>query len=188
MGSAFVALVSKPWNNENHNRGFSMSMMAMLLAAQAVTASEIRSDAFYVAGVRQGMSMAEYNALIANGRYESKPLERDRFLASIDGQAIVVTFCQNRIASALVSYNSVQWLQSIMAFQKAGLAFNGFAAYVEEGQDQSGSLVTGVTIPKGYNYFVTPMVKAFVAAGRDFPTFQLNFEMTNNPCRPIPKM
>jgi hypothetical protein len=65
-----------------------MSMVAVLLVAQAISTSTVQKQSFYVAGVRQDMTLADYNSLISNGGYKSKPVGPDVFWATIEVEYI----------------------------------------------------------------------------------------------------
>lgn len=162
-----------------------MSLIAVLIAAQALTVADIRPNGFYLSGVRQGMTSADYNAVISNGGYQSKPVDRDRFIATIEGQDVIVTFCNDKVVMVVGNYTSFDWAQSIQALQQVGFAYEKVFPYAnpDTSSSKSGGLAIGGKTPVGFTYSVTPVIKAFEVNRRDFPTFQLQFEATNNACQ-----
>lgn len=166
------------------SKGVGMGIV-ILLAAQALSAADLRPSGFYVAGVTQGMTLADYNALIANGGYKSQPLKPDTYQATINGRVVYVSFCQGRVARAISEYSSTDWMRSMKALEVVGFKWLAPVVQIDEptGVLQLSSLAFGVTRPKGFNYFVAPMVKGATANGRDVPPFQLMFEAMNHACQ-----
>jgi len=159
-----------------------MSMVAVLLVAQAISTSTVQTQSFYVAGVRQDMTMADYNSLISNGGYKSKPVGPDVFWATIEGQDVVVSFCQGRVYRAMASYTSVDWARSLTALQGLGIKWG--SVYPSSGAASDASTVAVASImPLDFRYSITPLVKGFTVGKSDFPTFQLSFEALQSPCR-----
>lgn len=156
---------------------------SLLLAMSAISADEIRPDKFYVAGVSQSMTLADYNALIANGGYKSEPIGPDRFRAVIDSQAIYVDFCNGRVVQAISEHVSSDWLESIVALEKAGFTWTDAGAYVEQNNLRTGYFMLTTKVPKGFTYFATPMVKGATINGRELGTFQIMFQSVDNACR-----
>jgi len=159
-----------------------MSIAATFLAMQAVTPSAVQPELFYVSGVQQGMTMTDYNALIANGGFKSKPVSPNAFWAVVDGQDIFVSFCQGKVFRAMASYNSVDWTRSLVSLQGLGFKW-GVISPVNGSDDKTSALAVPSISPPGFKYSVTPLLKGFVVGKLDSPTFQLSFEALNSPCR-----
>lgn len=155
----------------------------VLLAAQVLTASDLRPAGFYVAGVQQGMSLADYNAMIANGRYRSQPMGPDHYVATINGQDVIVRFCAGRVVGAAGQYSSADWLRSIQVLEGAGFKWVPPIVSTEENTIRTGTLAIGTTTPKGFAYGVLPEIKSASIQGKDIPAFMLYFEALENPCR-----
>jgi hypothetical protein len=160
-------------------------MLSLLFVTQALTASDLQPSGFYVAGVQQGMTVAEYNSMISNGGFRSQPMDRDTQWAAINGRDVIVRFCEGRVVDATASYNSVDWLTSIQALERAGIRIIVASATLDqpESEMRSGQMSFGVTMPRGFSYGVMPVVKAMTIRDRDLPAFQLHFTAIANPCR-----
>ncbi len=156
---------------------------SLLLAMSAISAEEIRPDKFYVAGISQNMTLADYNALIANGGYKSEPIGPDRFRAVIDSQAIYVDFCNGRVVQAISEHLSSDWLASIVALEKAGFSWTDASAYVQQNDLRTGYFTLTTKLPKGFTYFATPIVKGATVNGRELGTFQIMFRAVDDSCR-----
>ena len=159
-----------------------MSMVALLLATQAISTSAVQPQGFYVGGVRQDMTLSDYNSLISNGSYKSKPVSPDIFWATIEGQDIIVSFCQGKVFRAMASYSSVDWTRSLAALQGLGIKWGNVFPSSGAGSDSS-SLSVASIMPLNFRYSITPLVKGFTVGKSDFPTFQLSFEALQSPCR-----
>lgn len=159
--------------------------IALMWAAQALSSSDLRPSGFYVSGIAQGMTLAEYNSLISNGHYKSSPMGPDSYLAEMDGQSVVVSFCQGRVFSAIAQYRSVDWVLSMKALETAGFKWGAPLLQIDDqrGELRMASVWFGVTTPKGFSYFAAPILKGASAKGRDLPIFQINFETVNHACR-----
>lgn len=158
-----------------------MSML-LFLAAQAVTTAELQPDGFYVAGVRQDMTVAEYDALIANGRFKSEPVRRDVFWATINERRLGVFFCKGKVFRVMVDFDASSWLASVANLESAGFKWN--APYVLDTGD-SQTMGIGVTGPANFSYFVVPILKSFRVGSGSIPTFQLQFEALNSECKTV---
>lgn len=162
-----------------------MSLTSVLLAAQAITASDLGRDRFYVAGIEQGMTLSEYNSMISNGSFLSKPTGPDGYWATIDRKDYFVTFCQGRVMRVIAGYDAVEWHKSIKLLTENGYKIG--IPYVSV-SDGSGGMVTSsmafeTTLPKGAKYFVTPLMKGASINGRSMPDFQLSFQAYPSACQ-----
>jgi hypothetical protein len=162
-----------------------MSLIAIFVAAQALTATDLAPAGFYVAGVQQGMSLTDYNAMIANGGFKSKPLGPERYWATIGSQDVFVSFCKGRVVSAIADYRSVDWMKSMKSLENAGFKWGQPFVTVDESNSEmrTSSAVFSLIVPKGFAYGVMPMVKGSTFRDRDMPAFQLNFSALGNDCQ-----
>jgi hypothetical protein len=162
-----------------------MPLITILFAAQALAAAEIAPSRFYVAGIQQGMTLADYNSMISNGGFKSQPIGPDRYQATINGQDIYVDFCGGQVVGALASYLSADWLLSLRALEARGFKFNG--PFLDEadatGEMRTGSIAFSGISPKDFRYGVLPMIKTASFRDKDLPSFQLSFRGADNACR-----
>jgi hypothetical protein len=159
-----------------------MSIAVTLMAAQALMATDLQSNQFYVSGIYQGMTVSEYNSLIENGKYKSRPVKMDVYWASVDGRDIFVSFCKGSVYQAIADYRSSDWIKSIRSLEQAGFKFGAPIADSKDDEIGSSSLAFAVTVPKGYRYGVIPMVKGTTFKDQDMPSFQLMFRALGSVC------
>ena len=153
------------------------------IAMAALTAQDVPPDRFYVDGIQQGMSFADYSSMISNGGFKSGPIAPDRYWATIYNQNYYVTFCKGMIVRAVAEYRSSDWIASMKNLTDIGFKFSG--PFLDVGTDElrSSKLIFATISPKGYSFFITPLVNGMVLNGKELGAFQLVFEAVDNPCR-----
>ncbi len=162
-----------------------MGTSAIFLASTALSPSDLPPTNFYVHGIQQNMSLAEYNTMIANAGYKSEPIGPNRFVATINEQRFTVDFCKSRVVGVLAQYNSSDWLKSMQVLESVGYKWG--EPYIDHNKKTDvgwnfSNLTFVATIPAGYSYFVAPIMKGAVLNGQDFPVFQLSFQAIQNSC------
>ncbi len=105
------------------------------------------------------MTTTEYNSLIANGRYISKPAFEGTFIATIDGRSYFATFCNSRLEKVLAEYSAGEWLAKMAEFVKEGYEFT--QVFINENYDGLGrvkQLAFSVKGKAGMDYMVWPTI------------------------------
>lgn len=85
-------------------------MGALLAAAPAV------AGPFYFDGLRQGMSKGEYDRLLDQGHFLSRPGPMaNGFFPTINGTTYMIVFCNDRLDRIVVDYTTVASLLAVVA-------------------------------------------------------------------------
>jgi hypothetical protein len=159
-----------------------MYITLALVAANALTASDLSPSGFYVSGISQGMTTAEYNAMISNGGFRSEPVAPDTFMARMKDETVFVSFCDGKVFRAIAEYKSSDWMQSLLTLEGIGYKWGAPIVSADQNELRSSRLAFTATMPKGYRYFVAPMIKGSVFQGREMGSFQLMFQDSNSRC------
>ena len=162
-----------------------MPFLAFVIAAGGLVAADLPADRFNVEGVRQGMTLAEYNALISKGRHRSEPVKPDEYRATINGRKVQVGFCRGYVDFAALELSSYEWLQSWVALKQRGFEYSHpFASDTLNPDKKTWALLVKPAMPADFGYAVLPTVTSEIVKPGEPPatSFILFFSAVKNRC------
>lgn len=155
-----------------------------LLAAQALNAADLRPTGFEVAGIRQGMTLSEYSALVSSGGFKSESPWPDTFMATIYDQEVTVTFCQGKVIAVDASYPASGWMKAFHEIESRGFARKSPSPTIMRVMPMVYEMRFDFTPPSGFAYSITPNVGTVsFRNANDVTRFNLRFQALANPCR-----